>query len=200
MVKGSSGKLTAQIKQGAPFDVFLSADVQHPELLFAEGFAEGEPKIYAYGHLVLWTSQKGRQAEIDALTNFKVKHIAVANPDVAPYGKATQEVLLSLSVLDSVKPKLVFGESISQVNQFVMSTSADLGFTSLSSVKAPETQNLGNWTRIEEGLYTPISQAAIAVKASNSESSSIKATAFIAYLSSTRAQEILLKHGYSLPQ
>lgn len=199
MVKGSSGKLTAQIREGAPFDVFLSADIQFPEQLFAEGIAERPPKIYAYGHLVLWTAQEELTAETETLSHPELRHIAIANPNIAPYGKAAQEVLTKLHLLDTMKHKLVFGESISQVNQFVVSKSADAGFTSLSSVKATKMKGIGNWNEINDTLYNPISQAGVALTIKGSSSSTKKANDFIEYLSSTRAQEILKKHGYSLP-
>src|SRR6476661_6305222 len=160
-VYNSSGKFVAQISNGAPFDVFLSADMAFPEKLHREGFAVNAPRVYAYGSLVLWTMR-----DIDlgnwqnALQGNTVGKIAVANPKVAPYGHETLRALAALQLEDALKPKLVFGESIAQTNQYIHSGSVDAGFTAKSVVLSPEMRGKGRWIDVPKGAYQPIAQGA----------------------------------------
>src|SRR5215471_8585656 len=131
IILNSSGKLNAQIKEGAPYDVFVSADMKYPEELYKTGFAISSPNVYANGLLVLWTTQPNITpgADLKILTSDAVKKIAVANPQTAPYGEASVEAMNYFKVYDQVKDKLVYGESISQTNQYISSGAADIGFT-----------------------------------------------------------------------
>ena len=131
VVIGSSGGLTAQIENGAPFDVFMSADMSYPQALFKKGLAAEEPKVYVYGLLVFWTSKSLDLSRPlgDVLGDPLLKKIAVANPKTAPYGRQAVNVLKSLDIYLRVRPKLVYGENISQANQFILSGAADGGFT-----------------------------------------------------------------------
>ncbi|WP_372745323.1 molybdate ABC transporter substrate-binding protein [Lutibacter sp.] len=196
-VVSSSGKLTAQIMEGAPFDIFISADTKYPNELYKKGFAQSEPKIYAYGKLILWTLKDDIQPSIELLTNHKIKHIASANPVTAPYGKATEEVLNFYKILDSVKSKLVFGESIAQTNQFITSKVAEVGFTAKSVVLSPNLKEKGTFIEIDETSYNPIAQSAIIIK--NNSKSNSKSEKFFNFLFSKKGKEILLKHGYTIP-
>src|SRR5262249_45668359 len=130
---GSSGNFFAQIKNGAPFDVFLSADTDFPMALAKDGLADSSSLVvYAYGRLVMWSNKP----TVDVSTGFKaltqpaIKRIAIANPNVAPYGRAAKEALQRAGVWDAVKPKIVFGENISQTAQFVETGNADVGLVS----------------------------------------------------------------------
>src|SRR3954466_5792583 len=119
IILNSSGKLTAQIKEGAPYDIFVSADMKYPQELYKSGHAIDSPKVYANGLLVLWTTQTGIKplADLSVLTSHAIRKIAIANPQTAPYGEASVEAMNYYKVYDKVKYKLVYGESISQTNQ-----------------------------------------------------------------------------------
>jgi len=190
----SSGKLTAQIIEGAPFDIFVSADMKFPNKLNDEGFTQDEPKIYAYGKLILWTTKESIEPSVDLLTENYIEHIAVANPKTAPYGKAAFEYLENQNLLNIVKHKFVYGESVAQTNQFITTGAAELGFTSLSVVKAKNIQNIGNWIELKDSLYNPISQGVVILK--NSKSNKNHVQQFYNFLFSQEGKTILSKFGY----
>lgn len=194
----SSGKLTAQIKQGAPFDLFLSANMKYPDEVFASGFASTPPKVYAFGKLVLWTADESLDPSIEQLQSESIRHIAMANPETAPYGQAAYETLINLQLLDQLNPKLVFGESIAQTNQFILTRSADLGFTAQSVVLSPELKNKGKWSVIDPDLYRPIGQGVVVIR--HEKKSDAAAIRFYDYLSTPGAKSILTKYGYSTPE
>ena len=194
MIVSSSGKITAQINEGAPFDVFLSADMRYPETLFQSGLTTATPIIYAYGGLVLWTGTKEIKPSMDLLLDNKIVHIALANPDIAPYGKASVQVLNYYNIYEQVERKLVFGESISQTNQFIASGAAEIGFTAKSAVLSPSFLTKGSWAEIDPEAYTPIAQGAVIIKSSDQMESSEK---FIEFLISDKSKEILNKFGYT---
>ena len=153
-IYNSSGKFTAQIMNGAPFDVFLSADTEFPEKLHRDGFTTAAPRIYAYGALVLWTMK-----DLDlnkwqsVLSSTAVEKIAIANPKTAPYGRETIRALHYLTLDEALKSKFVFGESISQTNQYIHSRAADVGFTAKSVVVSPEMKGQGKWIELPKGSY-----------------------------------------------
>ncbi|MCR4338066.1 MAG: molybdate ABC transporter substrate-binding protein, partial [Candidatus Omnitrophica bacterium] len=158
-VIGSSGKFVAQIQNGAPFHLLLSADMKYPNILDNEGLTYNDPRIYAYGTLVLWTFldvdlSKG----IKILADSHIQKIALANPETAPYGLQAVNVLKKNDFYSAVSPKIVYGESIAQVNQFVSSQAADIGFTSKSTVLAPNMKDQGRWVEIDPNAYDPIAQ------------------------------------------
>ena len=193
IIISSSGKLTAQIKEGAPYDLFVSADMKYPEELYKSGFTTQKPEIYAYGKLVLWSVKKGLKPNMDQLTNEKIKHIAIANPKTAPYGQAAVDVLNHFGIFEKVEKKLVFGESISQTNQFIISGSAQIGFTAKSVVLSPKVAGTGQWTAIDENNYTPIAQGVVIIKKDNPSENAEK---FYSFLFSERSKEILENYGY----
>jgi len=196
-VYNSSGKLTAQILHGAPFDVFLSADMDFPEKLHREGFAVAAPQPYAYGALVLWTLNDLDLSDWRALlASDRVQRIAVANPKLAPYGREAINALSRLGLNETLIPKLVFGESISQVNQYIHSRSTDAGFTAKSVVLAPQMQGQGKWIDVPADAYQPIAQGFVVLKHGQA---SPAALAFRDFLGSPSARAIFTRYGYLLP-
>jgi molybdate transport system substrate-binding protein len=198
-VYNSSGKLAAQIMNGAPFDVMLSADMEFPEKLHKEGFTAGAPKTYAYGALVLWTMKDlDLQHWQDALAGPAVAKIAVANPKTAPYGRETIHALNHFRLGDALKSKLVFGESIAQTNQYIHSRAADAGFTAKSVVMSPEMQGRGKWIELPRESYQPIAQSAVILK--HGQTTSPKAAQqFYDFLFSAKARAVFQRYGYLLP-
>ncbi len=191
---GSSGKLTAQIKGGAPFNIFISADMKYPALLFEDNYTLEAPKIYAHGQLVLWTMIEGIQPSLDLLSAEDIGHIALANPKTAPYGLAAMEVLNHYGLSESLVSKLVYGESISQTNQFINSGAAEIGFTAKSVVLSPQMLGKGHWVEIARDAYTPIAQGVVILK--QDEDQLEQAQKFYDFLFSDKGKEILDKFGY----
>ncbi|MFM1877442.1 MAG: hypothetical protein RLZZ241_308, partial [Bacteroidota bacterium] len=189
------GKLAAQIREGAPFDVFVSADMHYPESLSREGLGRGTPKVYAYGSLVLWSADREIDTTFEVLSHPEVRHIALANPQTAPYGNAAIEVLQNLGYLDSVSNRLVYGESIAQVNQFMYSGAAELGFTAKASVLSPPMEAKGYWRELPPNLYTPIAQGVLLLNRTQNQS---QAKTFFDYLLSSEATDILKRYGYGI--
>jgi len=199
IILSSSGKLTAQIKEGAPYDVFVSADMKYPQELYKSGYAIDPPKVYANGLLVLWTIQPGIKpvADLSVLTSDAIKKIAIANPKTAPYGEASVKAMNYYKLYNKVKDKLVFGESISQTNRYIISGSADIGFTAKSIVLANEMKGKGIWVDIDRKSYQPIQQGAVILKHGN-ETNQNAAKKFYDYLYSEKAKIILKKYGYMI--
>ncbi len=194
IIVGASGNLAAQIKEGAPYNVFLSADMKYPQFLYQNGLAKNPPEVYAYGQLILWTCQDGISADVDSLVSTKVKHIALANPDLAPYGKAALEVLKKHALTSTVQAKLVYGESIAQANQFIYSGAAEVGFTALAVVYTPKFQNKGTWTIIPTDSYSPIAQGIILINSKEAASDNVRK--FYNFLFEEQGKRILGKYGY----
>jgi len=194
IVVGSSGKLTAQILQGAPYDIFVSADMKYPVEIYNNNMAFLLPEIYAYGSLVIWTLKDSILLNLNYLIDENIRHIAIANPKTAPYGIAAIQVLEKAGILEAVQKKLVFGESISQTNQFITSKTADIGFTAKSVVLSSQMRNTGIWTEIDPANYTPIQQGAVIIKRNQSQIKS--AEMFYSFLFSEEVQIILNTFGY----
>ena len=196
-VVGASGNLTRQITQGAPFDVFISADTKYPQSLFQNHFAAEAPKVYTRGVLVVWTTKPGLipGANLQFLLSGKIKSIAIANPKIAPYGTAARAVLQKFNLLDKIKSKLVYGESISQTSQFIASQNADVGFTAKAIVLSDEMKNKGTWIELSHDDYPPILQAAVLLKYGIQNNSSA-ARKFYEFLFSATAKDIYKKYGY----
>ncbi len=194
LITGSSGKLTSQIKEGAPYDIFVSADMTYPTILFDTGFTHKKPKVYAYGTLVLWSFIDSTHPSLTLLENPKIQHIAMANPKVAPYGIATQEVLKKHLLYSKIKDKLVFGESISQTNQFIVSQSAQIGFTAKSVVLSPQMKGKGNWIELDKMDYAPIAQGIVMLK--HQKERLKNAEKFYNFITTERAHKILTDFGY----
>ncbi|MGA0560622.1 molybdate ABC transporter substrate-binding protein [Larkinella sp. VNQ87] len=192
-IVNSSGKLTAQIQHGAPFDVFLSADLDYPEILYKAGLSQTVPRIYAYGLLVLWTQTGFNPAKgLAVLTDKRIHKIAVANPKLAPYGAAAVDMLTRQNRLNALQPKLVYGESIAQVNQYLLSGAVEAGFTAKSVVLEPALRGKGRWVEVKDAK--PIAQGVILLK-----NAQPKARKFYEYLFSAEAQAIFRQYGYQTP-
>ncbi|MBT3202919.1 MAG: molybdate ABC transporter substrate-binding protein [Gammaproteobacteria bacterium] len=189
---GSTGKHYAQIKNGAPFDVFLAADTRRPELLDNEGIAiAGSRFTYARGKLVLWSPQKNLIDENGLiLATNAYDYLAIANPKLAPYGKAAQQVLQAKSLWNSLRSRMVRGENIGQTFQFVKSGNAQLGFVAASQVKKAGVISKGSFWEVPQQDYTAINQQAVLL--SNNEVSS----AFVSFLRSEKALSIIRDFGY----
>lgn len=197
VVYGSSGNFNAQITQGAPFDLYFSADISYPEALYAKGLAASAPQPYAIGRLVLWSTTVDVSAlEWSALAEARFKRIAIANPAHAPYGQRAEEFLAQAGILDQVRPRLVLGENISQAAQFVQTGSADAGIVALSLVSAPALRGSGWYQLVPENLHAPLVQGYIITKRAQDKSLALR---FASFIGSPRAHEILEAYGFVLP-
>jgi molybdate transport system substrate-binding protein len=194
---GSSGKFVAQFENGAPFEVFLSADAEKPAQLEKAGLAlAGSRFTYAIGKLVLWSDKPGyidEQGRI--LESGDFKHLALADPKLAPYGEAAVEVLKNKGLFEKLKPSLVFGENISQTHQFVSTGNAELGFLALSQVIRDGKIGEGSGWVVPETLHAPIRQDAVLL---NKGAENPAAGALMQFLKSAEARTIIQKYGYSL--
>lgn len=195
---GSSGKLYAQIKNGAPFDVFFSADVTRPKLLEEEGFAvPGSRFTYAVGRLTLWhpgpSMIEGNEQSV--LLSNDVRHVAIANPKTAPYGAAAKEALQTLGLWEQVQDRLVRGENIGQTFHFVFSKNAQLGFVALSQVLGPKIDGSGSRWDVPTHLYAPIRQQAVLLRSGQRQE---VARAFLDYVKGVRARSVIERFGYGL--
>jgi molybdate transport system substrate-binding protein len=197
---GSSGSLFAQIHNGAPFDVFFSADVDYPRRLVAAGQADGDSLYpYATGRLVLWTrtdSGLDLQRGLAILRDPRVRRIALANPDFAPYGRAAVAALKSANLYDQVKDRLVFGENISQTAQLAQSGNADVGFLAHSLAFTDALKASGTFIDVPTGTYPPVIQAAVLVGAAKNTDAG---RALLRYLKSADAQKTLQAFGFAAP-
>ena len=195
---GSTGKLYAQILQGAPFDVFLSADQERPQRLVAEGHALADSLYtYAIGRLVLWSPQPERvDTQGNVLSRGGFRYLAIANPKTAPYGQAAWQVLQRLGLLETLRPRLVQGDNIAQTHQFVVSGNAELGFIAAAQWESMEGKRGSHW-RVPETLHSPIRQAAVPlIRARNPEA----ARAFMHFLQSPNARALIAASGYDLAE
>jgi len=195
---GSTGNLYAQIRNGAPFAVFLSADARRPRLLEAAGLAvPGTRFTYALGRLVLWSADPGLIRGSGAvLRSGRFRHLAIADPRTAPYGSAARAVLERLGLWRRMRPRLVIGENIAQAFQFVASGNAELGFVALSELPSAHGPHPGSRWRVPQRLYPPIRQQAVLLRRAADDPA---ARAFLAYLRGPAARRAIRAHGYGLP-
>ncbi len=195
---GSSGKLTAQIKNGAPYGLFMSANMKYPQALYDDKIALTKPIVYAQGALAYLSVKKQDFSKgITLLEDDKIVKIAIANPKTAPYGKATVEALKNANIYDTVKSKFVYGESISQTISYAV-MAADIGLIAKSSLYSPKmsryTENI-NWSPVDPSLYTPIRQGIVLLKYSEGNKAY---RAFYDFILSDEAKKIFKKYGYSV--
>jgi molybdate transport system substrate-binding protein len=192
LVFGASGKLYAQIMNGAPFDAFFSADTRRPELLEQKGVALPNSRFtYAQGKLVLYSPKAGYvDANGAVLKQRQYHYLAIANPKFAPYGTAAKQVLEKLGLWNSLRFQMVRGENIGQAYQFVISGNAELGFVALSQIKLPKLAISGSYWQVPAHLYQPIKQQAVLI------SHNQVAKAFMDFVQSDEAKAILKGFGY----
>ena len=193
---GSSGKLTAQIKNGAPYDILMSANMKYPLALYKNGLTLAKPIVYAQGSLAIFsTKQRNFSQGIDIVTDKKIKRIAIANPKTAPYGKASIQALKNAKLYKKVKNKFIYAESISQTVAYAV-TATDLGFiakSSLFSAKMKKYKENINYIEVNPKLYTAINQGIVILKRADNNA---QAKAFYNFILSKKAKNIFSAYGY----
>ena len=189
---GSTGVHYAQIRSGAPFDAFFAADAERPRLLEAEGAAVAGSRFrYAVGRLALWSNRAGYvDADGRVLETGDFRHLAIANPELAPYGAAAREVLAARGVLSRLQPRLVTGQDIGQTFSFVQTGNAELGFVAWAQLRRPGATIAGSYWLVPESLHRPIEQEAVLIRDVPA------ARAFLAFVQSSEARDIVRAHGY----
>lgn len=195
LVIGSSGKLTAQIQQGAPYSVFLSADKKYPEYLFENRKAIVLPKIYGKGKLAIWTNKTLTINKIEDILKPEFKKIAIANPQTAPYGKQAENVFKYYKIWETIQPKLIFAENIAQTNQYILSGACDVGITAFSTAFAKNIDHQGTWLAIDSNSYLPIEQGAV-ITTHGQQNCPDLSKQFYDLLFSDSAKAIFAKYGY----
>ncbi len=196
---GSTGKLYAQIRAGAPYDILLSADATTPHRLVKQGLAvAGSRFTYARGRIALWSrSPTLVDGDGKVLRGEKFRHLAIANPKTAPYGAAALSVLRNLGLLESVRPRLVQGEDIGQTFQFADSGNAELAFVALAQLKDAGLKTGGSYWLVPQKLYPPINQQAVLLERARSNAAAL---AFLNFLRRPAAQTIIRRYGYGSGQ
>lgn len=199
---GSSGTFHAQLLNHAPFDLFLSADLEYPRQLAARGLTlEKSEFTYAIGRLVLWTPESSsldvEHQGLQTLTAASVTHIAIANAEHAPYGRAAVEAMRSAGLYDRVRPKLVYGENVAQALQFAESGAADVGFVPLALALAPSLKRKGRWFEVPAETYPRLDQGGVILQWAADVDA---ARALRAFMLSAEGRAILAKDGFFLPE
>ena len=196
---GSSGKLTAQIQHGAPYQLFMSANMQYPQALYENSLAVTKPLIYAQGSLAFLSVKKlDFSKKMALLEDENISKIAIANPKTAPYGKAALEALKNAHIYNKVKKKLIYGESISQTISYTV-RATDIGLVAKSALFSPKMRRFKkgiNWVDVESKLYTPIDQGIVILK-NGKNSSGVQA--FYDFILSQDAKKIFKDFGYTIP-
>ena len=197
---GASGALTQQIQNGAPFDVFFSADMDYPRQLIAQGQADAASLFqYSLGKLVLWvpasSSLDVEHKGMDILLDSSVKKIAIANPQHAPYGRAAVGALKHAGLYDRLTERLVLGENVSQAAQFAESGNAQAGFVALAHAVSPAIKRTGKFWVVPADYYPPLEQGVVIIARSQNKE---EATAFLDYVKTKEASEVLRKYGFAL--
>lgn len=194
---GSSGNFATQIRQGAPFDLFFSADIEYPRQLARDGFAASEVRRYAVGRIVLWsTTIDATRLTLADLARADIGKVAIANPQHAPYGKRAEEALRASGVWDKVEARLVYGENIAQTAQFVESGNARVGIIALSLALNPELAHRGGYSLIPDELHQPLEQAFMITR--RAADNALAAT-FADYLQTPHARALMARYGFALP-
>jgi molybdate transport system substrate-binding protein len=196
LTTGSTGKLYAQIGEGAPFEVLLSADAATPEKLEGEGRAvAGTGFTYAVGQLALYSADPARIGADGktALTDSDLRFIAIANPELAPYGAAAREALQAMGLWEALQPKIVMGQNIGQTHALVDTGAAEVGFVALSAIVAPGTKAKGSHWPVPQAMFAPIRQDAVLLRAGQDNPAAV---AFLDFMRSPQAVEVIAAYGY----
>lgn len=198
---GSSGNFYSQIQNGAPFDLYFSADIGYPKKLEEAGLTvPGSLYRYAVGRIVLWTSHESRRdvsKGLEALRDQSIKKIAIANPKHAPYGRAAVAAMEHFKIYDQVKDRLVLGENISQAAQFIESGACEIGIVALSLALAPAMHAKGTYWEIPAEAHPPLEQGAVILKTSKQQDA---ARRFLEFMQSAKGQEIMTRYGFTIPK
>ena len=196
VIYGSSGRMTAQIINGAPYDIFFSADISFPERLQAEGMTATEPAVYALGRIVLWSSSIDASAmTLQDLLNDNVRRIAIAQPAHAPYGQRAQEAMMAAGVWQQVQSKLVFGENIAHAAQMTESGAADVGIIALSLALFPDLQERG-YALISDTMHQPLTQGFVVTKRGGDNALALQ---FADFMATAAAHDIMITYGFVMP-
>jgi molybdate transport system substrate-binding protein len=197
-IYGSSGKLATQIRHGAPFDVFLSADVAFARALHEAGLTAGPPRLYAVGRLVTWSLQPalGRLPLEELVRHPGVRRLAIANPEHAPYGQRAVEALHARGVYEPARPKLVLGENVAQAAQFVEAGAAQAGIVAYSLVLAPALAGKGAWTLVPQAWHRSLEQGLVVLRRA---AANPLAGDFVQHLESAAGRAVLRRFGFALP-
>jgi molybdate transport system substrate-binding protein len=197
VIYGSSGRFSAQIENGAPFDLYFSADEAYPQRLHALGHAAGAPQRYGLGRLVLWEpGADGPEPTLASLAEPRFRRIAIANPAHAPYGVRAVEALQAAGLHEQVGPRLVFGENIAQAAQFVASGAAEAGIVAYALVLGDGLGRPGRWALIDDSLHAPLWQAFIVTRRAADDP---RALAFAAFVQAEAGRAVLARYGFALP-
>lgn len=198
VIFGSSGKFHTQIQQGAPYDLYFSADIAFPRELLIKGFSASADVIpHARGRIVLWSGgEDGARMTLESLTRPDITRIAMANPKHAPYGRRAEEALRASGLWEKVEKKLIYGENITQAAQFVQTGNAQVGILALSLAVSPELSNKGSFYLIPDSLHEPLMQGFIILK--RAENNKL-AQQFADYMESKEARAIMTAYGFTLP-
>lgn len=197
VVYGSSGKFHTQIQQGAPYDLYFSADIEYPRRLAAAGLAASEVHPYALGRIVLWSpTLDATEMTLDSLADPAIKRVAIANPQHAPYGKRAEEALRAAGVWEKVEPKLVYGENIAQTAQFVQTGNAQVGIIALSLAVSPPLAGQGGYWLIPDALHQPLEQGFILTKRAIGNP---LARRFAELMNEPSTRAVLTRYGFVLP-
>lgn len=196
-IYGSSGKFHTQIQQGAPYDLYFSADIAYPQELAKAGFAASPVKPYAFGRIVLWSTElDASKMTLESLTDPKITRIAIANPKHAPYGKRAVEALQASGVWQQVEPKMVYGENIAHTAQFVQTGNVQVGIIALALALNPELSKRGGYWLIPDKLHAPLEQGFIITQRA---AGNALAKRFANYMESKPARAVMTRYGFVLP-
>ncbi|ATQ70647.1 MULTISPECIES: molybdate ABC transporter substrate-binding protein [Methylosinus] len=197
VIYGSSGKFHTQIQNGAPFDIFFSADIAYARSLLQNGSAASEPVLYAVGRIVLWSGAlDAARMTLENLVDPHIRRIAIANPKHAPYGRAAEEALKAEDVWNRLQGRLVFGENVAQTAQYARTGAADVAIIALSLVLSPELKGKGSYSEIPENLYAPLRQAFVVTKRGGNNP---LAETFAKFMASPAARRVMIRYGFVLP-
>lgn len=198
VIYGSSGKFHTQIQQGAPYDLFFSADIAYPRELAAKGLAASAVKPYAIGRIVLWSTRRdAARLTLSGLTDPAISRIAMANPRHAPYGKRAEEALRAEGIWERVEAKLVQGENIAQAAQFVQTGNAQVGIIALSLALSPELSARGGYSLIPENRHQPLEQGFVITRRAAGNPGAWR---FAEFVEGRAARSILNRYGFRVPE
>ena len=196
-IYGSSGNFQTQTRQGAPYDIYFSADIAYPHALKAEGLSSTEVQTYGVGRIVLWSpSRDAGKMTLNDLADPTIRKIAIANPKHAPYGKRAEEALKAAGVWEKIQSKLVYGENVAQAAQFVQTGNAQVGIIALSLALSPELAEQGGYALIPDKLHQPLEQGFIVTRRA---ADNPLAQAFARFMADKEARAVMTRYGFGLP-